>query len=296
MPTTYNGQSDAQAYANSSMQSAVLSSTDATPIVITTSAAHGLNDGDQIVLWNHQVNVNANGRWVANVTSPTTFRLLVPYTRANSVGSGAGAGGATGNVAGLNWSAQTALMADGDAFNAANLAPGWISPNDRTASVAATLAFSKVVGGTQSAGLRTDTVNSGWGSGSGAAASWSALATLIDAGPVFPLDTLDVSFTGTGWSSINDGIVGLFAVPFDPGTSPTFPTGAISATANILGCVQYFDSLKSLIPASATMSGLWQYGGTRAKSVRIYLGVRGVGGTATVNMAGNWNVNVRIYR
>ncbi len=64
---------------------AITSSTDATPIVVT-SATHGFVTGDSIVVAGHTTNVAANGTWVVTVLTPTTFSLN------GSVGSGAGAG------------------------------------------------------------------------------------------------------------------------------------------------------------------------------------------------------------
>ena len=70
----------------------ISSSTDATPIVVTTSANHGLNNGDYVRVYNHSTNTTANGTWkVANKTL-NTFELTEPETGANSVGAGGGAG------------------------------------------------------------------------------------------------------------------------------------------------------------------------------------------------------------
>lgn len=73
----------------------ISSTTDATPIVVTTSAAHGFDTGDYVVIENHTVNVaannsNSNPYWVITKLTDTTFSLD------GSVGSGAGAGGADG--------------------------------------------------------------------------------------------------------------------------------------------------------------------------------------------------------
>lgn len=51
--------------------------TNATPIVVTSSAAHGLSDGDRVDIRNGLVNTNVNGDYYAKVTgySTTTFAL-----------------------------------------------------------------------------------------------------------------------------------------------------------------------------------------------------------------------------
>lgn len=68
----------------------ILSSTDATPIVIQTNGNHGLLTGQYVDISGHTVNVNANGVSKVVVNDATHFQLV------GSVGTGAGAGGATG--------------------------------------------------------------------------------------------------------------------------------------------------------------------------------------------------------
>jgi hypothetical protein len=86
---------------------AITSSTNATPIVIT-STAHGFTNGDLVFIDNHATNTSANGFWkIANVAS-NTFELTNPVSGANAVGNGVG--GATGycvnygpSASGDNW-------------------------------------------------------------------------------------------------------------------------------------------------------------------------------------------------
>src|SRR3990167_1153215 len=78
---------------------ALVSSTDATPIVVTMTA-HGFKTGDTIKISGHTVNVAANGTWVITKVDANSFSLD------SSVGSGAGAGGADGTGGFLN---QTGL-------------------------------------------------------------------------------------------------------------------------------------------------------------------------------------------
>lgn len=91
---------------------AIASSTDATPIEITTSAVHGFSTGDTIRVSGHETNVAANGTWVITVVNTTKFTLD------SSAGSGAGAGGTTGNCGYLNQPALTVgFPHPGDTFN-----------------------------------------------------------------------------------------------------------------------------------------------------------------------------------
>lgn len=70
---------------------AIASSTNASPIEITTAAAHGYSTGDRVTIFGHAVNTNANGSWEITVTGASTFELN------NSTGNGIGL--ATGTYA-----------------------------------------------------------------------------------------------------------------------------------------------------------------------------------------------------
>jgi len=70
---------------------AIASSTNASPIVVTTSASHGFSNGENIRVANHTTNTAANGTWVAASVSSTTVAL--------TGSTGNGVGGATGTAA-----------------------------------------------------------------------------------------------------------------------------------------------------------------------------------------------------
>lgn len=72
----------------------ISSSTNASPIVITTTAAHGYTTGDVVVVGGHTTNTAANGTWQVGTTTLTTFQLLTRLDAVNSTGNGVG--GATG--------------------------------------------------------------------------------------------------------------------------------------------------------------------------------------------------------
>jgi hypothetical protein len=67
---------------------AIASSTNATPIAITTSSAHAYSTGDTVFICDHATNTNANGTWEITVTGSTTFTL--------TGSTGNGVGGASG--------------------------------------------------------------------------------------------------------------------------------------------------------------------------------------------------------
>jgi hypothetical protein len=69
----------------------ITSSTNATPIVVTTSAAHGFTTGDLVYIGDHLVNTAGNGLWQIGAAAGSTFSLLDPVSGGNSVGNGVGA-------------------------------------------------------------------------------------------------------------------------------------------------------------------------------------------------------------
>lgn len=73
---------------NAAAPRAISSSTNASPIQITTAAAHGYATGDKVAIVGHAVNTNANGHWVITRTGANTFTL--------NGSTGNGVGGATG--------------------------------------------------------------------------------------------------------------------------------------------------------------------------------------------------------
>lgn len=128
MPNLYNGVGD-----NASIPAAVniASSTNASPIVVTTSTPHLLTEGDEIIVSGHAVNTAANGVWYAHILSSTQVALLVPVTRGNSTGNGVGA--ATGTVQSQNLSPTYNEPSDGDAASAASVNVALSALGDRTA-------------------------------------------------------------------------------------------------------------------------------------------------------------------
>lgn len=70
---------------------AIVSSTDATPIVLTTTT-HGFAVGDAVNVAGHLTNTNANGTFTISAKGATTLTLQ------STAGTGGGAGGATGTV------------------------------------------------------------------------------------------------------------------------------------------------------------------------------------------------------
>jgi hypothetical protein len=69
---------------NAAAPRAIASSTNASPIKITTAAAHGYSTGDKVSIIGHLVNTAANGQWTITVVDADEFTLN------GSVGNGVG--------------------------------------------------------------------------------------------------------------------------------------------------------------------------------------------------------------
>ena len=83
--TGLNGTWDSQTILSTSVN--ISSSTNANPIVITTSGSHGYSTGDTVFITGHNTNTNANGTYTITVTGATTFSVPVA---GNGTGSNTG--------------------------------------------------------------------------------------------------------------------------------------------------------------------------------------------------------------
>ncbi len=91
----------------------IASSTNASPIVVTTSSPHGMKTGDSVMIHGHSTNAAANGSWRIVVLSTTTFRLL------GSTGSGIGTAVGTAHLQGFG--SGTQLPSAGDDLTVASV-------------------------------------------------------------------------------------------------------------------------------------------------------------------------------
>jgi hypothetical protein len=88
---------------------AIVSSTNATPIVMTVTS-HGFTNGDLVYISAHLVNTAGNGIWAIANQATNTFELTDPVTGTNVVGNGVG--GATGRVVNLGPSVSSDFFDD----------------------------------------------------------------------------------------------------------------------------------------------------------------------------------------
>ena len=135
MSTLYGGQA-ANVTSSAYSPTSISSSTNATPIQITTSAAHGLITNDFVHVSGHLANTHANGTWFITVTGNNTFTL--------TASAGNGVGGATGSVQLISRAAAVPIFSDGDGFAAVNLNAPQIGSLDRTAFSLLTLGSYKL--------------------------------------------------------------------------------------------------------------------------------------------------------
>lgn len=116
----------------------IASSTNASPIAVTTSSPHGLLTGDLVTIAGHQVNTSANG---ANQTvtrsGANTFTIPV---------AGVGIGGATGTVQPLTYGSAPTIPSDGDPRNASSVNQAFQPLIDRSSLVLPTLGALKLAG------------------------------------------------------------------------------------------------------------------------------------------------------
>jgi hypothetical protein len=124
--TQYNGQAG---NITLSGETAITSSTDASPIAVTCVAPHNLATNDTVDITGHLVNTNANGEHEITVTGANTFTL----NGSTGTGAGAGSGGAAYK---LTLGQTTAIPSDGDATAAASVDTPFETALDRTAWLA----------------------------------------------------------------------------------------------------------------------------------------------------------------
>jgi hypothetical protein len=94
---------------------AIASSSNANPIVITTSASHGYVNGDVVEVVDHLVNTRANGAWTVTNLTATTFSVPM---------AGNGLGTASGYVMKAETDANVAFTVNSVFSAVAGLAPG----------------------------------------------------------------------------------------------------------------------------------------------------------------------------
>lgn len=114
MSQQYNGKSADVDTGLATAGVSISSSTNATPIVVTTATDHGLQTGDAVYIADHATNTAANGYRTVTRLTDTTFSL-------DGLPNGNGVGGATGRVYNLGFKATYLIPDDGDDLDAASV-------------------------------------------------------------------------------------------------------------------------------------------------------------------------------
>lgn len=123
MPNPYNGTGSAL---GAPPAVTIKGSTNTNPVIVETTSAHGLLDGDAVWIYDHQVNHVINGE---------NYITLVDATHFSVPAAGVGVGVTTGTVQSLAFNPSSAnLISDGvDNLDAGNLNPPVEHALDRTA-------------------------------------------------------------------------------------------------------------------------------------------------------------------
>jgi hypothetical protein len=209
---------------------AIASSTNATPIVVTTSSVHNLSTGDYVDIEGHQTNTNANGVWPVTVLSTTTFSLT------GSVGTAVGSGG---TVQPLNMGNTATLPADGDPYAAATYTPGYGAALDRVTRLNVATGSYKIAN-FQTVGLTSDAVGFAPFTAVGVSAgAWTGFGEVGGPFSGYPLsvtgmtgDILEISCFGTANPTFSAGMTQLRV---GIGYTTQVPGGSVSAVSKLVG-------------------------------------------------------------
>jgi hypothetical protein len=273
----------------------ITDSTDATPIVIH-AIAHGLADRQAVSIKGHQTNTNANGVWSAHLIDPDHFSLLT------SVGTGAGAGGATGTVQGLSLGAFTEIN-DAPAPTAVALNAPPMANADEIAAIAEWTGAWKLVAMIPFS--RDD------GSPASNPSSWDAFAlaannvytaltgaTVWTPGGLYinPGDILEIDVDATaGLISIANVVVNvgfaLFGSFYAPGAAPPAATKIAASGHGLFASQTSFMQKVSCKGRYTNVSGTQQF-----CAVNLRATVNDHVNTAAINMLGDYKVLFKLYR
>jgi hypothetical protein len=301
MSTIYNGSPGNESRAASVN---IASSTNATPTVITTSAAHGLIEGDRVDIVGHQTNTAANGAWYAHVLTPTTFALYSGWS-AGSVATpvaGNGVGGATGNVTYLGLTPRVTLPDDASPITTAapvNVgledakdAQAWLAERVGAYRLAGRISVTKAVAtpGAAVTVITTCSTNA-WGGDANADGAWAVRPQIgVDVN-----DYVEVDMTGTvsvGAVPANNLALGIGFVFKDYGAA--FALGA----ATMQDGYSQFESghilafnLKSRLLLTTLLAGI-----VRGSVLYPVLMNYGIAGATTYQLLGDLSCTIRLWR
>lgn len=298
MSTTYTGE-PGNDYAGVNLGPLnVSNATNATPIVITTAAAHNLKEGERVYINAVQGNSAANGAWYVHVTGANTFSLYSQWTggavATPSVGSGAYTAG--GKMYYLCFYTSTTLPSDGDAVNASAINTSAEATLDRTNFLG------ERIGGYRIHAMQTGkdgTAGTNWSNNYAVAHNVTAYDTnfntafyvtaALDNLDILPNDIVELELItavdtgGPGFVGLRLGIeVADYGVAF---TNVSTNAGAFMVMSN--GNPYVPITLRARIKLSSL---------THGKNAKVLLEGRGISGASTYSLIGEWQINTTIYR
>lgn len=269
----------------------ITAATNATPIEITTGAAHGLISGDLVRITGVAGNYAANGLHSVTWVSSTKYTLQVPLTHTDVAGVAAYTSGGssyklTPEVA--------AIPDDGDAAAASSWNVATEALSDRAAFAFTKFHRSRLLGEVASAVDDDDTFAS-WADNTFTNAGWTemtAASTFLDVVvDILPGDIVDVTFQTT-FDTTADATalaVSLYALEYDYGVSATY-----AASALIPGTAIY---LAASTRSPFVLHGSFTVATTRGKRMRFYLsGLGSTAGAKRLDLDGSHQLHVRVYR
>lgn len=287
MSTTYNPDSTLVTSTGGYASKAISSSTNASPIVVTTSTTHGYANGDVVQIENHATNTNANGLWTIVVLTSNTFSL--------TGSTGNGVGGATGYAIDYSLQPLLTLPSGGDTRNVSSVN----TPIEGIGNFAPYL-FQRV-GASRLYWAGQAGAGSMFGATSATAlnsSTWTALTglssiTLTSNTPSTQQlalkqgDRLRLTFTCSMSQTANSVIAIAFGIGLSGGAVAAIQQSSVQYSNQNSGCI---------VPASIVYD--YQYSGGVAAGEAWAVSIMGLSSasTPTLTLAGFWGLRVQHYR
>ena len=299
----------------------ILSSTNATPIELTFTANHDINDGDFVLVRDHALNFTANGIFAALVTAPNKIKLYASVKPGSVVSgpiAGTAVGGNSGTVCSLGVNPNFPLPSDSD-LDASDINPPLEDAGDRGAFILSKCGPYKPVfvslqnsNDLASAASAPNVYGGGSVGGTALDMTWRRQALggpiLLDAFLSAAPDVLDGDLLEVDYSaivSVDNTVAGAaplyFAVGvefFETGASPSVAIdGAATKIAGSGVLVPKSGSAGDIFPINPRGRLLVANGVSRFKKMQLYVVARCVSGTnAAYKFLDDFQWGVRILR
>ena len=272
----------------------IASSTNANPIVIETSTAHGLSTGATVDVVDHESNLPANGVWPATVIDTTHFSIPVA--------------GAIGTVNPLVLGAPAPIPSDGDLQAA-------VSVNVQFCRLADQTAF---LGGATGAYKLAQRVIAGKAAGGATGTSWCQTNTTVNAYQNFQQSAADILWGTTGvqvgdiveaefsgtmeiqYASVAtfNPVVSLAYGIADYGVAPGSYTQIAEKTLSTPGGGNWFVpvTLKAIIGDPVNGTGITTFGVGKAGLVAFKFMANVLGVSAVLFGVGDYTMDIKVWR